>query len=56
MDIDADLERLGDIGDRILAGEPFEGFDLTSIERDFVLAYTRRGVEQYLALTGGEDA
>lgn len=55
MSIHADMERLGDIGDLVLAGEPIESFDLTDIEREFVLAYTRRGVEDFFAFTSGED-
>lgn len=47
-DLADDLERLADIGDQILAGTPIEGFDLTEMERVFVLGYTRRGVDDYM--------
>jgi hypothetical protein len=49
------MERLGDIGDRILGGEPIESFELTDPEREFVLGYTRRGVEDFFAFTSGES-
>jgi hypothetical protein len=41
---DEDLERLADIADRILAGEPIETFELGDGERGFVLGYTRGAV------------
>lgn len=43
-----DIERLEQIAERILAGEPFESFDLTYYERLFVLGYTRAAVDQGL--------
>jgi hypothetical protein len=43
-----DIERLETIAERILAGEPFESFDLTRYERLFVLSYTRTAVDQEL--------
>jgi hypothetical protein len=43
-----DMERLADIGDEILAGTPIGDFDLAEHERGFVLAYTRKGVENAL--------
>ena len=46
--LDDDLERLGDIGDEVLRGTPIESFDLTEIECEFVLGYTRRAVEDYM--------
>lgn len=50
-----DIERLADIGDQVLAGEPIESFDLTEYECCVVLGYTRRGVEDFFAFTSGES-
>jgi hypothetical protein len=43
-----DIERLEQIAERILAGEPFETFNLTKYERLFVLSYTSAAVDQEL--------
>lgn len=50
-DLSEDVERLVDIAERVLAGEPIESFDLGEYEIHVVVGYTTR------ALAGnGEDA
>ena len=44
----ADIERLADIGDEILAGTPIEEFDLTENETIFVLGYTGEAVRRFM--------
>lgn len=46
-DLIEDMERLADIGDRVLSGEPIESFGLTENEVIFVLGYTREAVRSY---------
>jgi hypothetical protein len=46
--LDDDFKRLVDIGDQVVAGKPFEEFDLGRYERAFVLAYCKRAVEDFL--------
>jgi hypothetical protein len=49
MNLAEDIERLANIGDEVLGGQPIESFDLTDHERGFVLGYTRRAVEDFLS-------
>jgi hypothetical protein len=44
-----DIERLCDIGDRILAGEPIESLELGQREIHFVVGYCERAVAEFFS-------
>ena len=43
-----DAQRLADIGDRVLSGEPIENFDLGEYEILVVASYCRRAIEKFM--------